>query len=255
MVQYKKTAIAIALSSTAVLSGAAQAAQISAAGYAAESSASTTGNNFTMLSLTGEFLSGSNTVSMTWDGTVFTSSSDYTGTTSVSNMTLSTTDLFNSFPWVAHNVQVFAPGTFTFDTTLGGGNAETGTQTLTVGAGQLGAHMLFDWGGTSATTSCGKANCNIDVSVLWNANGVFGNSAVQQTLTGTKVWSAVSIDGDGNGIPGIAMNGGGPFGGFNANFNLNGITPTNAVPVPAAVWLLGSGLLGLVGVARRKKSA
>jgi hypothetical protein len=28
-----------------------------------------------------------------------------------------------------------------------------------------------------------------------------------------------------------------------------------AVPVPAAVWLFGSGLLGLVGVARRKKAA
>lgn len=28
----------------------------------------------------------------------------------------------------------------------------------------------------------------------------------------------------------------------------------NAVPVPAAVWLFGSGLLGLVGVARRKKA-
>ena len=29
----------------------------------------------------------------------------------------------------------------------------------------------------------------------------------------------------------------------------------NAVPVPAAVWLFGSGLVGLVGVARRKKAA
>jgi len=28
----------------------------------------------------------------------------------------------------------------------------------------------------------------------------------------------------------------------------------NAVPVPAAVWLFGSGLIGLIGVARRKKS-
>lgn len=26
------------------------------------------------------------------------------------------------------------------------------------------------------------------------------------------------------------------------------------VPIPAAVWLFGSGLIGLVGVARRKKS-
>jgi hypothetical protein len=30
--------------------------------------------------------------------------------------------------------------------------------------------------------------------------------------------------------------------------------PVSSVPVPAAVWLFGSGLLGLVGVARRKKS-
>ncbi|MEA2093077.1 MAG: hypothetical protein U9P11_00765, partial [Pseudomonadota bacterium] len=28
-----------------------------------------------------------------------------------------------------------------------------------------------------------------------------------------------------------------------------------AVPVPPAVWLFGSGLLGLVGIARRKKAA
>ena len=32
-------------------------------------------------------------------------------------------------------------------------------------------------------------------------------------------------------------------------------TDVAAVPVPAAVWLFGSGLLGLIGVARRKKAA
>lgn len=60
----------------------------------------------------------------------------------------------------------------------------------------------------------------------------------------------------------------GPFAGFNANFDITSMTftsqggvinggnpfPVSAVPVPAAVWLFGSGLLGLVGVARRKKS-
>ncbi len=33
------------------------------------------------------------------------------------------------------------------------------------------------------------------------------------------------------------------------------ITAPAVIPVPAAVWLLGSGLIGLVGVARRKKAA
>lgn len=254
-----KTILASALLLVAGI-GSAQAAQISAAGYATTSApVATTGNNFTMLGKAGGVTGGTNDVSMTWDGTVFNASTDYTGPGSVSNMTLSSPTLFFSYPWVAHDVQVFAPGTFTFDTTLGGGNAETGIQTLTVGAGQLGAHMLFDWGGASATTSCGKANCNIDVSVLWNPNAVFGGSFYAGATntagnSATTVWNASSIDGDGNGIMGISMNAGGPFGGFNANFNLQGITP-NAVPVPAAVWLLGSGLLGLVGVARRKKTA
>ena len=39
------------------------------------------------------------------------------------------------------------------------------------------------------------------------------------------------------------------------NITLNGVAAsTPEVPVPAAVWLFGSGLVGLVGVARRKKS-
>ena len=28
----------------------------------------------------------------------------------------------------------------------------------------------------------------------------------------------------------------------------------NPVPIPAAVWLFGSGLIGLIGIARRKKA-
>ncbi|MDX2486916.1 MAG: VPLPA-CTERM sorting domain-containing protein, partial [Gammaproteobacteria bacterium] len=31
-------------------------------------------------------------------------------------------------------------------------------------------------------------------------------------------------------------------------------TPEGVVPVPSAVWLFGSGLIGLVGVARRKRA-
>jgi hypothetical protein len=35
--------------------------------------------------------------------------------------------------------------------------------------------------------------------------------------------------------------------------NLRVSVTTQAVPVPAAVWLFGSGLLGLIGVARRHR--
>ncbi len=49
-----------------------------------------------------------------------------------------------------------------------------------------------------------------------------------------------------------------PFPNYNANFDITSMTVTSitpaAVPVPAAVWLFGSGLLGLVGIARRKKA-
>ncbi len=43
---------------------------------------------------------------------------------------------------------------------------------------------------------------------------------------------------------------GGPVWGYNASFG--GTATVSAVLVPAVVWLFGSGLLGLFGVARRK---
>lgn len=48
------------------------------------------------------------------------------------------------------------------------------------------------------------------------------------------------------------------FGGVKYKLHLEGVVtaaPVSQVPVPAAAWLLGSGLLGLVGVARRKQQA
>jgi hypothetical protein len=50
----------------------------------------------------------------------------------------------------------------------------------------------------------------------------------------------------------------GPISGFTSiqdgGTAMTGIVPVPGIPVPAAVWLFGSGLLGLVGVARRKKA-
>ena len=44
-----------------------------------------------------------------------------------------------------------------------------------------------------------------------------------------------------------------PDGGWTKSWSDKNVNGTAVIPVPAAAWLLGSGLLGLVGVAKRKK--
>ena len=39
-----------------------------------------------------------------------------------------------------------------------------------------------------------------------------------------------------------------------SNYDVRPYASFTVVPVPAAVWLFGSGLIGLIGIARRKKS-
>lgn len=233
--------------------------------------------NFTMLSPSGGLVGGHNKVSMTWDGSGFSNSSDYTGPGSVANVTATSTQtVFFGHNWTTHDIQIFLPGSYAFDVKLGGGggNNETGMLNMTVGAGQLGLHMLFDWNG----------NLDMDVAMVFELNSVFGSGLLYSTQTNSKgqftcdsaytgtitqnclfdggpydsagvpvknqVWMLASADDNGDGVMGIPMAGGGPFGGFNWNFNA--FAPT-AVPIPAAPWLLGSGLLGLVGAARRRR--
>lgn len=131
---------------------------------------------------------------------------------------------FYGLPWVASNgVLITGAGAHTWDTADTTG-ASGGVMNFTLGANQIAGAIKFAWGTTT----------NIDVVNVWDINA-------DGSLTAAVV-------------PGMID---GPFPGFNAAFNLtspNLVSPT-IVPVPAAVWLLGSGLLGLVGVARRKKAA
>lgn len=231
----------------------------------------TDSGNFTILYEDGGVFGGSNDVSIVWDGNAYDASSDYAGPGGAANVTLSSTMPFLGHVWAMHDVQLFVPGTYSFDVALGGGNPETGTMMATVGAGQLGMHMLWDW----------HANNNVDIFMVFDLESVFGSGLLYSTNsncatsfgTGTvtqnclydgpdyssptapvkdQVWMIASADGDGDGIMGLPMMPGGPFENGTAYFNFNAdLTPT-PVPIPAGAWLLGTGLVALVGAVRRR---
>ncbi|MDH5711106.1 MAG: hypothetical protein OEZ15_05525 [Gammaproteobacteria bacterium] len=83
------------------------------------------------------------------------------------------------------------------------------------------ANLLWDW----------DINLNIPIEYLWdvtdNGNGTLTVAGLGQILASSPA-----------------------FPGFPVTFN--GSLQTTAVPIPAAVWCFGSGLLGLIGAARRK---
>ena len=90
--------------------------------------------------------------------------------------------------------------------------------------------MMFDWGATT------NIHVTVDFGVTMNGDGTI---------------DFITLDGpSADGIAGNPMDNG-PFPGFNAAF----IGTATTVPVPAAVWLFGSGLVGLAGVARRRKAS
>jgi hypothetical protein len=206
-------------------------------------------SNFTMLTVSGGMLGGTNDVVGSWDGTYDTAvnSTNF-------NMTLTSPTPFFGFIWTAHDIRVFGPGTYQFDTTCTTAQLEAGivncnnplgpyqTQqylTMTVGTGQIGVHMLFNW----------NDGLNIDIVNVWNQNAVFGPSPLWTGPAGSnsanKVWDLMSTDGNGDGINGFRMVDG-PFVTYSTNFNLT------AVPLPAGFWLFGSGLVGLFGFMRRR---
>ena len=209
-------------------------------------------SNFTMLDSDGVTFGGTNDVEAEWDDTLNT---DVTSTNF--NMTLGSESdhLFFGFEWTAHHMRVFGPGSYSFDTTCLVADLESGTAdcggnpedflALEVGEEQIGVHMLWDW----------NVGTNTDIAVLWDIDDIFDSTPPTQLYQGAAgpiptldtVYDLVSVDGDGDGTPGIDMIDG-TFIDFSANFNLQ------AVPIPPALWLFSSGLLGLVGMARRKRA-
>ena len=177
-------------------------------------------SNFTMIDKDNGITGGANDVAV--GGWTFASTNNTTSTgTTINVMTLTTNTPFKGAIWTAHDIRVFDQGTYTFNTGCtitelqagGGACAINGAPlNMTVGANQLGAHMLFDWNG----------NTNIDVAIVWNKNQTFGPSPMYTGGSGcsSTVWELSSTDPDNDGKNGIPMVDG-PFKTFNANFNLS----------------------------------
>lgn len=174
--------------------------------------------SFTMLSPEGEIVGDDPSVNsglMFWNYGTATGSADY----------LYPSQSFFGYYWSAHHItlQATAPNV-------------------------VHADMLFDWG----------VSANIHVTADFS-----------MPVIGSHTYALTTLDGDGDGVIGNAMDNG-PFEGFNITFsgtvNVQACVENDlceytqvayplepAVPLPPAVWLLGSGLGGLLGLGRVSK--
>ena len=108
----------------------------------------------------------------------------------------------------------------------------------------------------SVASDDGAGNATINMSgwnVFWNG----GNIDMGQGADAVVSCGATCEVGDTYTLDYTAVVPSGGFAGVNYQLHLQGTVgaAVSAVPVPAAVWLFGSGLLGLAGVARRRKAA
>lgn len=217
MINMKKTAIATSL---LLVAGAANAAALT--------SLDLTGGDFAMAGA-GGVINPAAFASMSVDGSYDGSAPAAVGTEGTYTATSIGTFAFGFFGPVA---------IYTQETdSVGNGPFPGITGDITAGALSLDlSSWTAWWNGTDFNMGPGT-RCNATSGSCSTPLSIDSFDAVTGDFTAS--WNSVVI--------------GGAFDGQLASWAITG--NASAVPVPAAAWLFGSGLLGLVGVARRRKAA
>jgi len=119
--------------------------------------------------------------------------------------------------------------------------------TYNLDVGQVAAGMFFDW----------ATNEDIPVLAIWQFSEIspdgsmsFMSVDLNGNVSGTNSGNCGSFD-----ICGVKMiEGPFPEQAFVFSGTIGNGLPIPSIPVPAAIWLFGSGLIGLIGLARRKSN-
>ena len=135
----------------------------------------------------------------------------------------------------------------TFDTTVSQSSAAASSPIAwDFNGGGVWVNSFTTGASSGATDGAGGISGNIVITDNWNSTNFDQGGAFSGTTVGDELSGSFDI-----GWTSLIV--GGPFDGQTGTYNVQGTY--SAVPVPAAVWLFGSGLVGLVGVARRRRKA
>jgi hypothetical protein len=179
----------------------------------------------------------------------------------------------NTIEWAVQGGNVTESGVWTstdqFVTTVGnGGNVaqlslRTGTNTTAWSTGLTDTIQTIDNTNLASTASTSVFATSIAAGGIWDASQNLGNSNLtnwfgQGTNTAQTGLSSTTLyqvgEGAGQTSP-LTVAGLGTLTLTSTGLSFAANSSGTTVPLPAAVWLLGSGLLGLAGVGRRKLAA
>ena len=128
------------------------------------------------------------------------------------------------------------------------------------------SNALTDAGSTVAPNSVGPVSIDFTDPSIFNFSLIFSSAGLQETIelydnTDTLLASVLSPNANGFfgltsdvAIDYVIIRNGELPGVGNDRFFIDNLSADAVVPVPAAAWLFGTGLVGLIGIARRKKA-